>query len=86
MATIKTWVVTLEPKRVLVPDTSAFTDRVNEEVVVAHSLVIEPSGALSFWVVSADGMMSVLVLAFAAGRWDAVKILNDKPQVPAVTP
>jgi len=72
MATIKTWVVTSVVYRGAV-------EAEEETSIEAHSLTMEPSGALSFWVVSNDGMMSILILAFPAGGWTMVKIGKNKP-------
>jgi hypothetical protein len=68
MATIKTWVVT--STRFAVDG----SEKEEETSIEAHSLVIEPSGALSFWIVSHDGMMSILIVAFPIGGWNLVKI------------
>jgi hypothetical protein len=72
MATIKTWVVTSVVYR-------GSVEAEEETSIEAHSLTMEPSGALSFWVVSNDGMMSILILAFPAGGWTMVKIGKNKP-------
>jgi hypothetical protein len=56
----------------------------------AHSLTLEPSGALSFWVVSPDGMRSVLILAYAPGQWERVRIVipegGNKDLTPETVP
>jgi len=76
MATIKTWVVTST-----VCHGSVETDE--DTTIEAHSLVLEPSGALSFWIVSNDGMQSILVLAFPIGEWKLVKIAPNNPGKPS---
>ena len=82
MATIKTWCVTTSTY-----DPVTGNEGSNEDITVeAHSLTMEPSGALSFWVVSHDGMMSILVLAFPAGGWNLVKIAPNKPQESDLVP
>ena len=79
MATIKTWVVT---STIYVGS----EEKEEETSIEAHSLTMEPSGALSFWVVSNDGMMSILILAFPAGGWNLVKIAPNKPQESDLVP
>jgi len=79
MATIKTWVVTSTVYR-------GSVESEEETSIEAHSLTMEPSGALSFWVVSNDGMMSILILAFPAGGWNLVKIAPNRPQESDLVP
>jgi hypothetical protein len=79
MANIKTWVVTSVVYR-------GSVEAEEETSIEAHHLTMEPSGALSFWIVSNDGMQSILIIAFPAGGWNLVKIGKNKPQESDLVP
>jgi hypothetical protein len=72
MAAIKTWVVTSTVYK-------GSVESEEETSIEAHHLTMEPSGALSFWVVTPDGMQSILIIAYPAGGWNLVKIAKNKP-------
>jgi hypothetical protein len=63
MATLKVWTVTAYSSKV---------DAGMPEDVEAHTVTIEPSGALTFWASSPDGMLSFLWRAFAPSQWKSV--------------
>lgn len=80
MATIKTWGVTTSR---LVEDGATVKSVDEENVVEAHQITLEPSGALSFWAVTHDGMQAILMFAFGVGEWKRVAI---RPNAPAANP
>jgi hypothetical protein len=62
MATLKVWTVSIP---------SPIAPMMTEDVE-AHTVTIEPSGSLTFWACSPDGMLSFLWRAFGPGQWKTV--------------
>ena len=77
MAHIKTWIVAA----VGVSYGKIEVNATEDVEVEAHSMTIEPSGALTFWHVTPNGMISTLLFAFAPSEWRRVTIKQAEPAV-----